>query len=557
MSNSTKAGDIKNSQGVAMGEGARAEVTIHNYPVPVEKPAFPIHHIAHPQNPNFTGREKILKKLTATLNAEETAVVIQTIAGLGGVGKTQLALAYSYDHLEDYDLIYWLNADSKTTLNKELFALANCLKIAAPNSANQQTIIQELLHWLGQTDQRWLLVYDNADQIEPQQLAAYLPRTGTGHVLITSRNPNLRGLSNVLELDVLTHDDAFKFLYQRSGLKVKENTTQWQEASALVETLGRFPLALEHAAAYVEAKSSDFGTYNRLFTNYQAELWNRANQPEHYRGTIVTTWALAFEEVKKTPGAIELLLLCSFLAPREIQISIIKQLASIEQNQKTTFLEAIANDLEFHEALGTLRRYSFIQRNHDVLVIHQLVQLAVRQNLPPEQKEYYANLLFELFVTLFKSGTRESSIQLIVHFKTLVENNEELIERFSSRVKEDAELYQLFLNSIAFWVPKLENIDILLKTSSEQLARIDLETLFAKITIKDVDSLRNIYTTYQEVRNELQKILDEIKESEFIDIADFPFGRKIEKETEKQIELVNQFISLLKAKIILLESPKN
>jgi hypothetical protein len=160
----------------------------------VSRAANRLHHIPHPENPHFTGREQILQQVENTLNAGQTTVVTQTIAGLGGVGKTQLALAYSYAHLADYDLIYWLSADSEPGLGEDMLTLARRLKLVPANVTDQQAAVQTLLHWLGQTTQRWLLVYDNADQIEPAQLARYLPRTGNGHVLITSRNPNYGGV---------------------------------------------------------------------------------------------------------------------------------------------------------------------------------------------------------------------------------------------------------------------------------------------------------------------------------------------------------------------------
>jgi hypothetical protein len=95
-----------------------------------------LHQIPHPQNPNFTGREAILQQVAETLAAGQTAVVTQTIAGLGGVGKTQVALAYCYGHLDAYDLINWLSADSETGLGESILGLARRLKLIAPNVTN-------------------------------------------------------------------------------------------------------------------------------------------------------------------------------------------------------------------------------------------------------------------------------------------------------------------------------------------------------------------------------------------------------------------------------------
>lgn len=366
-----------------------------------EKPTFPIHYITHPQNPNFTGREQILQQMAETLNAGQTTVVTQTIAGLGGVGKTQVALAYSYAHLDDYDLLYWLNADSEPALGEELMTLARRLKLIAPAATDQQAAIQLTLNWLSQTEQRWLLVYDNADQIEPQQLTAYLPRTGNGHILITSRNPNYGGLGQVLELGLFTPDEAVEFLFQRKGAKAERKSKEWNEAAALAEELGRFPLALEHAAAYAESKGSNYAAYHRLFTTRRAELWSRVETPERYHATITTTWELAFDEVKKTLGALDLLNLCCFLDPESIPLDLIKQIASLEVQGDSTLQEVVSDELALDDAIGALRRYSLVQRADNRMTMHRLVQIVVRDQMGEEKRLMWLQIAVDLANILF------------------------------------------------------------------------------------------------------------------------------------------------------------
>ncbi|MCC6601838.1 MAG: tetratricopeptide repeat protein [Anaerolineae bacterium] len=389
-----------------------------------------LHQIPHPANPHFTGREQILQQVENTLGAGQTTVVTQTIAGLGGVGKTQLALAYSYAHLADYDLIYWLSADSEPGLGEDVLALARRLKLVPPHVTDQQAAVQTLLHWLGQTTQRWLLVYDNADQIEPAQLAPYLPRTGNGHVLITSRNPNYGGLGKVLELGLFSLDEAVDFLFQRRGAAIdphpspppgrgrelapspskgegwgegenelldglERKSKAWEEAADLAEALGRLPLALEHAAAYVASKGSSYARYHQLFTTRHNELWRRAEKPERYHATITTTWELAFDEIKKTPGALELLNLCCFLDPEGIPLDLIAQITTLEKSdflKKSDFSLAkiVVDELALDDAIGALRRYSLVQRAdgevksqqaEGALTLHRLVQAVARSRM--------------------------------------------------------------------------------------------------------------------------------------------------------------------------------
>ena len=176
---------------------------------PISNPQF--HHIPFPENKLFTGREEWLTQLHDQLTSNETVAVTQAVTGLGGIGKTQLALAYCYRHLDEYDVIQWLRADDATTLGTEMAEMAYRLNIAPRQMTDQAALRQQTLNWLHTTDQRWLLVLDNADTIEPAALQPYLPRMGNGATLITSRNPNLERLANVLRLDLFTEDEAVVF----------------------------------------------------------------------------------------------------------------------------------------------------------------------------------------------------------------------------------------------------------------------------------------------------------------------------------------------------------
>ena len=413
-------------------KAARPQV---NWPELTDTPADAtrLHHIPHPQNPNFTGRAQILQQVADTLSAGQTTVVTQTIAGLGGVGKTQVALAYCYAHLDDYDLIQWLNADSEPGLGEELMSLARRLGLVPANVTDQQAAVQTVLHWLGQTSHKWLLVYDNADQIEPAQLTRHLPRTGHGHVLITSRNPNYGGLGQVLELGLFELAEAVDFLFQRSGAAIdphpnpppgrgrelapspskgegwgegeslERKSKAWQEAADLAEALGRLPLALEHAAAYVASKSSSFAKYHALFTERHNELWQRAEKPERYHATISTTWELAFDEIKKTPGALDLLNLCCFLEPEGIPLALVLQIATLPvETLHATSLRplqtAVADELALDDALGALRRYSLMQRAEDALTLHRLVQAVARSRMDDELRQNWLETALELML---------------------------------------------------------------------------------------------------------------------------------------------------------------
>jgi hypothetical protein len=164
----------------------------------------------------------------------------------------------------------------------------------------------------------------------------------------------------------------------------------------LAEALGRLPLALEHAAAYVESKGSNYAKYHQLFTERQNELLQRAKKPERYHATITTTWELAFDEIKKTSGALELLNLCCFLDPEGIPLGLIKQMANVGAARCATLQAVVADELALDDALGALRQYSLMQRTDDELNMHRLVQAVARMQMDDELIQEWAATAIEL-----------------------------------------------------------------------------------------------------------------------------------------------------------------
>src|SRR4051794_18922330 len=131
-----------------------------------------------PRNPRFTGRDGMLAELRRRLHAGEATLVVQALYGLGGVGKTQLALEYAHRFAADYDLVWWIDAEQSVLIAEQLAALAARLDLP-PGPTVADTVERLLAELRGQD--RWLLVLDNAER--PQDITAYLPG-GAGHVLI-------------------------------------------------------------------------------------------------------------------------------------------------------------------------------------------------------------------------------------------------------------------------------------------------------------------------------------------------------------------------------------
>jgi tetratricopeptide (TPR) repeat protein/transcriptional regulator with XRE-family HTH domain len=323
-----------------------------------------------PRNPNFTGRDDLLSMLQRTLNTVQATAVVAA-HGLGGVGKSQLALEYAHRHQADYDLIWWVSAETSLLLATGLAALAPRLGVA--QEAKQEDQVTAVLAALARRD-RWLIVYDNAEQ--PADLAGLRPAGGAGHVLITSRNPAWRGIATPIAVDVLTNHEAVAFLLLRTG-----NSDQ-AAASELAEQLGGLPLALEQAAAYAEQVGLSLTDYLDRYRERHTQLLARG-APIDYPATVVTTWRLNISQVTSASrAAAQLLRLSAFLAPEAIPL----ELLSADPTQLPADLAATIEDkLTLDETLGVLYRYSLIAHDRPGFRMHRLVQAAVRTELDTDQ----------------------------------------------------------------------------------------------------------------------------------------------------------------------------
>src|SRR3954451_10156250 len=184
-------------------------VPLGDAPFPRSLPAapFPVpdHDLPRAAGP-FVGRADELAALAERLAASGRAAITQphAITGLGGVGKTTLALRYAYAHLADYDLVRWLPAEEPATLAGAYTTLAAPLGLD-PATQDQPALNAAVRTRLERT-LRWLLVFDNAT--DPTSLDPYVPRLGAGHVLVTSRRQDWGEVAGALELDVPPEDQA-------------------------------------------------------------------------------------------------------------------------------------------------------------------------------------------------------------------------------------------------------------------------------------------------------------------------------------------------------------
>jgi hypothetical protein len=264
------------------------------------------------RNRNFTGREALLTSLRTRLTERSAAAVTQTEAvfGLGGVGKTSLAVEFAHRYASDYELIWWIAAEQPSSIVAGLVGLARRLGVA--EQADQDQTITDLWEVLRGRD-RWLLIFDNVEH--PGALEPYRPPGGGGQVLLTSRHRAWGRVAAPLRLDVLDRPESVAFLTQGTGEQ------DLDAADAVAEELGDLPLALEEAAAFLEETGVSLARYLQLIRGRMSEVFQLetlAGSPETVR-RVATVWSVSLERVHaEAPAAEALLTVCAFLAPEDI-----------------------------------------------------------------------------------------------------------------------------------------------------------------------------------------------------------------------------------------------
>jgi transcriptional regulator with XRE-family HTH domain len=355
----------------------------------------PLSNVPYQRNPLFTGREEHLQTLHLYLSTDQMVALTPSYAvhGLGGIGKTQLAIEYAYRYVLEYTAVLWLQAESEENIATCFLAIAELLQLPKQQDSRPQHVIAAVQRWLS-THSKWLLIWDNLEEIE--LLWRYLPAGHQGKVLITTRCQALGALVQGLELCSMAQEEGVLFLLRRA--KVIEAQTydeqvrqvalqlpgEYAAAEELVQAMGGLPLALDQAGAYIEETGCGLTGYLQLYKLQRKQLLERrGTSSEEHPLSAVATFALAYQRVEELdPVAAELLCLCAFLHPDDIPEELIEAGAECLEEP----LRHVVKDLyQFNQAIATLRTLSLVRRSPETraLSVHRLVQVVLRERMDP------------------------------------------------------------------------------------------------------------------------------------------------------------------------------
>jgi len=435
----------------------------------VKNVLLPCYSLEHNRNKNFFGQTNILKQMDEALSAQsrnaddaikhgdaqdqgKDAPNLRAIVlcGMGGLGKSEIAIEYMHSRKNDYEAIFWVNSasvqkldvsfreiavklglqDEETSLNDDPEATRDIVKawLASP----VRTIGADAPR--SQTSVRWLLVFDNAD--EPDMLENFWPLEGTGSIIVTSRDPLTKkgGFAqraslheiNGIDLSPMIVDDAVKLL---QNVSLREEAPENRDSCVkVVDLLGCLPLAITQMAYQIRVKhlslSEFIEYYEQDTTNFHeaAPISSLTKQQ-----SIASIWNVESLD----PTSLALLQVLSVLDPDMIPESILLTGAS-----KVLLQDYPKTRIAYFDARATLMKSSLVTRNVELgfLRIHRIVQDVVRQKMNDEHLRNVFNAAVTLVSTVWpfanvsalcNSDRLRKVQQLVPHvaaFRSIIEN---------------------------------------------------------------------------------------------------------------------------------------
>ncbi|RYO80051.1 hypothetical protein DL764_009945 [Monosporascus ibericus] len=340
-----------------------------------------------PSTDKFVDRPLDMKTLECVLlpqsqNTRQKKVVLH---GLGGMGKTQLAVEFARRHHRQFTSVFWLDGRSEDRLKQSIAnaasrvpegQIAEMSRLYSRNSSgNSDAVVRDMTNWLNKPDNTdWLLIFDNIDRERQQDDAdpdgynvrRYLPGADHGSILITTRLAKLGQLGIPLSLSKVNESQARAIFQEWYGTDIDPI-----KSAELLQLLDGLPLALAQAGTYIRETGIDFVKYVDFYKQQWRdlmELQDRRGAPLHDYGdrSIWTTWTISFKAIQKTnEAAANLLLLWAYLDNRDLWYRLLaaagERSAVVAEHLSKWLQDIPSNELKFTDAVQLLRNYSMIE----------------------------------------------------------------------------------------------------------------------------------------------------------------------------------------------------
>ncbi|KAJ5313205.1 uncharacterized protein N7443_000089 [Penicillium atrosanguineum] len=362
--------------------------SVHHFNVPLDLTTVPVIE-------NFVGRQDELDSLWQYLRPTSSpSRKVAILHGLGGMGKTQLAIRFARDHKDDFTAIFWLSGKDRDALLRSFSFALNRVpgQLWDSGSTDDREVEQRarhMLRWLGlEGNSRWLIILDNIDQYSPlgsavgdgYDIGEFFPAADHGSILITSRLQGLTELGEPFPVPKLNTHHTIRLLLQSSGLSAK-NTARKLESDpglfTLASRLDGLPLAIVLAGAFMRETGTSITEYLEYYRESWSELQLESSPGRQYQqGNMIQTWMISYLEIqKRDPNAAALLLLFARFDNRDIWYELVKN-GSHCLDVPFWLKKAISSGLAFKIGVKTLIGFSLLEskQQEGSYAMHPVVQ---------------------------------------------------------------------------------------------------------------------------------------------------------------------------------------
>jgi hypothetical protein len=359
----------------------------------------------------FQSRAAVTKLVSSTMRPTGAQAVI---CGFGGVGKTQTAAAYARKLIkaQGTDVLVWASASARGAIASAYGNAAKVLRLESAEGADAAALAFK--SWLGQPDRRWTIVLDDVG--EADLVREWWPTMSpSGRLLVTSRrrDADLLAGRTLIDLDVYTPREARSYLDRRlpSNLVVDDV----DGVDGVVDDLGRHPLALDHACAYMIDRDLRCSAYRIAFSDRRrqlAKLFPEKQEIFNPSLTVAATLTLSIEPADRLPPrgvAAPILHLAAFLDPAGVPVRVFTTSAASGYVARHRDSPELSAD-DVREGLGNLRRLSLVYLDSESVRTHALVQRAVRDTLSDDTADKAATAAADALLEVWPDSERDPAL---------------------------------------------------------------------------------------------------------------------------------------------------
>jgi hypothetical protein len=384
-------------------------LTLHEWMESARRePQFPVFMVPHKFNPSHWGRNGELQKLDQILlsNVEGQLVphgACVVMSGVGGIGKSDIALHYTHSKRMYFDAIIWIRADTPSRLADEFAVLSTKLGLELPEDLKDPTVSKNLvLGWLARTERPWLLVFDSADDTDI--IIDYWPMSTNGAIIVTTRDPaahtRLYGASDI-PVEPFSTQEASSFL-QSLGNHDPESSRTDKSTSRIATLLGGHPLGIIQMASVIERLELSYDEFIGLYESHYSNMPTLKDELH----TLPEVWSLSFDQL--SPESKDLLNTLSFLDSDGIPEQLFQQFPPTQSaHPHTTFL---TNVQTYTKARTELMKSSLVTRKRERghLSIPRIVQDSIRFRMSKSQASEVFGITISLLRILWPQSVAEN-----------------------------------------------------------------------------------------------------------------------------------------------------